>query len=1163
MGFQYLKLDFLYAAILSDSQNSISDRTLTKAQIMQLGMQLINDAILTNDPTENDEIVEDDEEDDGDLVASDTEVKPTKNEKKVNFQETKSRMKNKKTIDRVVSSSSSDGGDEIGSASDDPAQKKYFLLGCGAPLGSMIGHVHANRVSPDAGLSWEPNIPFFSQDKWNLPSARNMIRNTINRSFMHNKWWINDPDCLLLRDELPFTDDEIIGIATIKVITSGSVIVSDDLEKVSTKRMKIFQKLLPIIPNQSVNIIDLMEKEIPEFFRISFISNHKERIHEEVLNELEEKQNHPYNNLGRAFDAAAITKNDDDEIISKQALLSPFEAILYRQAHHAPQQQQQQRGQTPRTPKMQKSMFDSLDFVEERLRVATVQLSYSDEEESLDSFDEDEDHVLPEAAGHQPHHHPMAPGPYPTMMQRPPSFIPTSQPIASGEFIRAVPSADSTSTPTNSKYSMPFRSPPGSNQSHGSNPNIPTPPTHPQRPPQHMPHSHMPHHGIAETFPARPPSVANPNTLPPGMLSPPPAATARVTLEMRCQGIKEKWLDKRDLIKRWVLFTVCNWSEEVKTQFVHVKSIFTEEVLQEFIDYTNFLYDPARKAKRKGSSSHYGDAKKSRRSLSVRQLNRLNSGGGGSFSSALRNPCSPSRHGSNVSAMSTPSVATSNNNMMNNQRAFPEVNHILHLFNFWNESYSYKIINLLSDNEEENEIAFPDVPVHSAHIYSVHLSLHPLIPRYLGSNLHYSCGKEIRHMFMTEALPETVQKLNGFVERVFCGEPSSTTSKAAAAAAAEEEDDHKFTFIVHESSSTSKPPSPSAIASNSARMTPSSSVKKATPAQTPTGPGQNKFRKKQKTLSLQNVLSSTTLGPINANNFVPVIQTMCIGFEQNILRDPDWDGFIWVFLPVNIKRAKLFYNILGKVEIHGTSFEMAEDDDNPADSAQYYSSSSSAFTSHSMSLLTKHQQKNIHIVDYIEETSCRNAGYVYKIKVSSSKYRRPTEIEKNQAMVENAVAALKERKRKQKQLHQQRHHQKDQKDGKQSASSSSSDEDEDGDSLTLHSSSNDSLLGSSASSCGINRSFSMSATLEHIGMTDLIPKPLRFDQNDPGITITPRGGAAGMRPLYQSPSRPLQLSNVMKLKKKDNEFVDYLMISWISDMEERVSTIDNPDHLFT
>jgi alpha-galactosidase len=86
-----------------------------------------------------------------------------------------------------------------------------LVLGCGAPLGSVIGKVHANRISSDAGLSWLPEWPLPHWDCWNLPCARNMVRNSICRMTMHNRWWINDPDCILLRHGTHFSDDEIIG----------------------------------------------------------------------------------------------------------------------------------------------------------------------------------------------------------------------------------------------------------------------------------------------------------------------------------------------------------------------------------------------------------------------------------------------------------------------------------------------------------------------------------------------------------------------------------------------------------------------------------------------------------------------------------------------------------------------------------------------------------------------------------------------------------------------------------------------------------------------------------------------------------------------------------------------------------------------------------------
>ena len=190
-GFQYLKLDFLYSAVLADAQSSYHDRTLTRAQAMQMAMHAVTQS----------------------------------------------------------------------------AGPYVYLLGCGAPMGSVIGHVHANRVSADAGLSWLPEFPLPSTDKWNLPSARSMLRNTLCRMPMHGRWWINDPDCMLLRRSTSFTDEEIVGIATVKAMSGGSFILSDDLASVAEDRMRVAHQLLPAT-NQAAVAVDLLDSETPELLRL-------------------------------------------------------------------------------------------------------------------------------------------------------------------------------------------------------------------------------------------------------------------------------------------------------------------------------------------------------------------------------------------------------------------------------------------------------------------------------------------------------------------------------------------------------------------------------------------------------------------------------------------------------------------------------------------------------------------------------------------------------------------------------------------------------------------------------------------------------------------------------------------------------------------------------
>lgn len=135
-----------------------------------------------------------------------------------------------------------------------------------------------NSLCSDAGSTWNPSFPLPTSDKWNLPCARNCVRNTLNRLFMHQQWWINDPDCMLLRDGLPLSEEEIRGIATTKALSGGSFVISDDLDKVSPQRLRIAQQLLP--PAQEAAVaIDMLEKETPELFRTQLCSNYSYLIH--------------------------------------------------------------------------------------------------------------------------------------------------------------------------------------------------------------------------------------------------------------------------------------------------------------------------------------------------------------------------------------------------------------------------------------------------------------------------------------------------------------------------------------------------------------------------------------------------------------------------------------------------------------------------------------------------------------------------------------------------------------------------------------------------------------------------------------------------------------------------------------------------------------------
>ncbi len=101
-GFRYFKFDFLYACILGQTNaNSFHrGRTMTRAQIIQFGMKFLN-----------------------------TTIRTLRDEQK------------------MYRDSHPKDGVEYPNQAQAKIEENYFLLGCGAPLGSMIGHVHANRIS--------------------------------------------------------------------------------------------------------------------------------------------------------------------------------------------------------------------------------------------------------------------------------------------------------------------------------------------------------------------------------------------------------------------------------------------------------------------------------------------------------------------------------------------------------------------------------------------------------------------------------------------------------------------------------------------------------------------------------------------------------------------------------------------------------------------------------------------------------------------------------------------------------------------------------------------------------------------------------------------------------------------------------------------------------
>ncbi|MFO7837036.1 MAG: alpha-galactosidase [Candidatus Thorarchaeota archaeon] len=133
-----------------------------------------------------------------------------------------------------------------------------LILGCGAPLGPCIGITNAMRIGTDIATSWRLD--------WG-GGVYECAVNTITRAPLHNRWWINDPDCLLVRQEdNELSLEEVRLWASIVALSGGAFLLSDRMMEVSEERLRLVDKLLPVYPEGALSPDTLIKPEPNIFF---------------------------------------------------------------------------------------------------------------------------------------------------------------------------------------------------------------------------------------------------------------------------------------------------------------------------------------------------------------------------------------------------------------------------------------------------------------------------------------------------------------------------------------------------------------------------------------------------------------------------------------------------------------------------------------------------------------------------------------------------------------------------------------------------------------------------------------------------------------------------------------------------------------------------------
>ena len=145
-----------------------------------------------------------------------------------------------------------------------------FILGCGHPMGPSIGIMNGSRISPDVAPFWYPHEPPREVRRSDLStvSTFNALRNTLVRSWMHNRIWLNDPDCMLARDtDTALTLDEVRTLATVIGLSGGMLLDSDNLMRLPDERRDMLSMLMPVYGRSAIPL-DLFESETPHRFEL-------------------------------------------------------------------------------------------------------------------------------------------------------------------------------------------------------------------------------------------------------------------------------------------------------------------------------------------------------------------------------------------------------------------------------------------------------------------------------------------------------------------------------------------------------------------------------------------------------------------------------------------------------------------------------------------------------------------------------------------------------------------------------------------------------------------------------------------------------------------------------------------------------------------------------
>ena len=146
---------------------------------------------------------------------------------------------------------------------------EHLILGCGATVFNALGKFDYLRVGPDVSLKFDDAwfMRFMHRERI---STKVTLQNTIYRSFLDARFFGNDPDVFLLRDEnLALSFEQRRALVTINALFGSVMMTSDNLSGYDAPKRALLDQALELFNSARVTDFSRRGDEITVHYTLS------------------------------------------------------------------------------------------------------------------------------------------------------------------------------------------------------------------------------------------------------------------------------------------------------------------------------------------------------------------------------------------------------------------------------------------------------------------------------------------------------------------------------------------------------------------------------------------------------------------------------------------------------------------------------------------------------------------------------------------------------------------------------------------------------------------------------------------------------------------------------------------------------------------------------